>query len=276
MSPPRAPRVPARPLVGRRIAVTRARAQASELTAALEALGAEVVAAPAIRIAPLADLTPLRTALAHLSGYAWVVFTSPNTVRVVGDQLGAWGIAATDLARVAVAALGPGTAAALARYGITPDVVPAEFVAEAVVRALAARGDLSGKRVLLPRARDARDALPAGLARLGALVDVIPVYETVRAATDGAGLARAIEAGTIDAITFTSSSTVRHFVDLVGRAAATSGRFAAAVIGPVTARTAQELGIPVAIAAQEYSVPGLVAALTRYFAGEPRRASEDR
>ncbi|HEX4600086.1 MAG TPA: uroporphyrinogen-III synthase [Gemmatimonadales bacterium] len=276
MSPPGASRVPARPLVGRRIAVTRARAQAGELTAALEALGAEVVAAPAIRIAALTDLTPLRTALAQLSRYAWVVFTSPNTVRVVCDHLPAWELAAADLARSAVAAIGPGTAAALARYGVAPDLVPDEFVAEAVVRALGARGDLTGKRVLLPRARDARDALPAGLTRLGALVDVIPVYETVREATDGAGLAHAIVAGTIDAITFTSSSTVRHFVDLVGREAATSGRFAAAVIGPVTARTAHELGIPVAVEAEEYSVPGLVAALTRYFGGARRRASEER
>ncbi|HEX4573533.1 MAG TPA: uroporphyrinogen-III synthase [Gemmatimonadales bacterium] len=276
MSPPRAPQVPARPLVGRRIVVTRARAQAGELTAALEALGAEVVAAPVIRIAPLADLTPLRAALAQLSRYAWVVFTSANTVRVVCDHLPAWGHTAADLARVAVAAIGPGTAAALARYGLAPDLVPEEFVAEAVVRALAARGALTGKRVLLPRAQDARDALPAGLTRLGALVDVIPVYETEREATDGTGLAQAIVAGTIDAITFTSSSTVRHFVDLVGREAATSGRFAAAVIGPVTARTAEEAGIAVAVAAEEYNVPGLVAALTRYFGGERRQGSEER
>lgn len=256
--------------------VTRARAQAGELTAALEALGAEVVAAPVIRIAPLADLTPLRAALAQLSRYAWVVFTSANTVRVVCDHLPAWGHTAADLARVAVAAIGPGTAAALARYGLAPDLVPEEFVAEAVVRALAARGALTGKRVLLPRAQDARDALPAGLTRLGALVDVIPVYETEREATDGTGLAQAIVAGTIDAITFTSSSTVRHFVDLVGREAATSGRFAAAVIGPVTARTAEEAGITVAVAAEEYNVPGLVAALTRYFGGERRQGSEER
>ncbi len=234
---------------------------------ALEALGAEVVAAPAIRIEPLADLEPLRAALAQLSRYAWLVFTSRNTVEIVCDRLPEWGLAARDLAHVAVAAIGPATAEALARYGVTPKLVPRKYVAEAVVAALGERGDLRGKRVLLPRAREARDA---GLRTLGATVDVIPVYETVRETGDGGELAAAISAGKIDAVTFTSSSTVRHFVDLVGRAAATSGRFAAAVIGPVTAATARELGIAVAVEADEYTVPGLVEALVRYFGDEGR------
>ncbi len=232
---------------------------------ALEALGAEVVAAPTIRIEPLADLEPLRAALTQLARYAWLVFTSQNTVHVVCDRLAEWGLATPDLARAAVAAIGPATAQALERRGVTPALVPEQFVAEAVVAALAARGDLAGKRVLLPRARDARDALPDGLRALGAVVDVIPVYETVGEAGDGSGLAADILAGNIDAITFTSSSTVRHFVDLVGPEAAASGRFAAAVIGPVTAATARELGIGVAVEADEYTAPGLVKALVRYF-----------
>ncbi len=232
---------------------------------ALEALGAEVVAAPTIRIEPLADLEPLRAAFTQLARYAWLVFTSQNTVHVVCDRLAEWGLATSDLARAAVAAIGPATAQALERRGVTPALVPEQFVAEAVVAALAARGDLAGKRVLLPRARDARDALPDGLRALGAVVDVIPVYETVGEAGDGSGLAADILAGNIDAITFTSSSTVRHFVDLVGPEAAASGRFAAAVIGPVTAATARELGIGVAVEADEYTAPGLVKALVRYF-----------
>ena len=122
----------------------------------------------------------------------------------------------------------------------------------------------------MPRALEARDALPEGLRARGAVVDVIPVYATVRDPGDGSRLARDIVAGQIDAITFTSSSTVRHFVDLVGREAATSGRFAAAAIGPVTAATARELGIPVPIEADEYAVPGLVDALVRHF-GEAGR-----
>ena len=277
MSP--APRLPAsarspRPLTGRRIVITRAREQAADLARALTELGASVVAAPAIRIEPLADLEPLRAALADLSRYAWVVFTSRNAVRVVCDRLPGWGLAPAVLGRAAVAAIGPATAAALTRCGVTPSLVPERFVAEAVVAALAARGDLRGKRILLPRARDARDALPAGLSAHGAVVDVIPVYRTVPEAGDGRALAAAILAGEIDAVTFTSSSTVRHFVEIVGREAATSGRFAGAVIGPVTAATARELGVAVRIEAETYTIPGLVDALTRYFgrdAGSGRR-----
>ncbi|HLB82049.1 MAG TPA: uroporphyrinogen-III synthase [Gemmatimonadales bacterium] len=264
MAPP-ARRHARHPLAGRRIVVTRAREQAGELARALEALGAEVLAVPTIRIVPLADLTALRTALTDPAGYDWIVFTSQNTVQVVCDRLREWGLAARDLARMAVAAIGPATAQALERYGVTPDVVPATYVAEGVVAAVVARGAVHGKRFLVPRAREARDALPEGLRALGALVDVIPVYETVRAAGDGSALTTQILGDTIDAVTFTSSSTVRGFVDLVGRPAATSGRFTTVVIGPVTAATARELGITVAIEAGEYTVGGLVAALVRYY-----------
>jgi uroporphyrinogen III methyltransferase / synthase len=271
--PPRSSRSPrarpvraARPFAGRRIAVTRPRARAGSLVRALERLGAEVVAAPTIRIRPLADLAPLGAALRQLSRYAWLIFTSQNAVDVVCDRLPDWGLTPRDLTRVPIAAIGPATAAALARRGVSAAVIPERFVAEALVAALAERGPLRGRRVLLPRAREARDALPAGLRARGAVVDVIAVYETLGEAGDGGALARDILARRIDAITFTSSSTVRHFIDLVGREAATSGRFAAAAIGPVTAATARELGIAVTIEAGEYSVPGLLAALRRHFA----------
>ncbi len=253
-----------RPLAGRRIVVTRAREQAGELVRALIGLGAEVIAAPTIRIEPLADLAPLRAALAALSRYRWIVFTSQNAVRVVCDHLPEWHLTPRDVSRASVAAIGPATAEALARRGVIPTLVPARFVAEAVVEAIAGRGEVQGCRILIPRALEARDALPEGLRARGAVVDVVPVYRTVREAGDGSALAADILAGRIDAITFTSSSTVRHFVDLVGRDAATSGRFAAAVIGPVTAATARELGIGVAIEAAQFTVRGLVAALTRH------------
>src|SRR5213083_2620006 len=220
--PPRQP-LSLRPLTGRRIVVTRAREQAAELVDALTKLGAQVIAAPTIRIEPLRDLGALRAALADLSRYDWIVFTSQNTVDVVCGSLADWGLAARELGRVAVAAIGPATAAALARCGVTPDVVPARYVAEAVVGALAAR-----------------DALPEGLRAHGAVVDVIPVYDTVREPGDGGALAAELRAARIDVVTFTSSSTVRSFVDLVGREAAACGSFAAAVIGPVTAATARE------------------------------------
>src|SRR5207247_6938517 len=216
----------------------------------LGALGAEVVAAPTIRMARLTDLAALRAALTRVPPYDWIVFTSQNAVQVVCDRLPEWGLSSRDVARALVAAIGPATAEALVRRGVVPDLVPDRFVAEAVVSALAAQGEVRGKTVLLPRAREARDALPDGLRALGALVEESPNYATVRETGDGGGLAAAILAGTIDAVTFTSSSTVRGFVELVGEPVAASGRFAAAVIGPITAGTARELGIAVAIEAR--------------------------
>jgi len=262
------------PLAGRRIVVTRARDQAGDLVQALAALGADVIAAPTIRIEPLADLGPLRTALADLARYQWLVFTSQNTVRVVCDRLPEWGLDSHALSKVPVAAIGPATADALAERGVTASLVPERFVAEAVVEAIVRRGDVRGKRILLPRALEARDTLPDGLRARGAIVDVIPVYQATPETGDGSVLAAEIRSGAIDAITFTASSTVRHFVDLVGAEAATSGRYAAAVIGPITAATARSLGIGVAVEAAEYTVPGLVKALVRHFGGRGRGKGE--
>jgi uroporphyrinogen-III synthase len=253
------------PLAGRRIVVTRAREQAGELVRALASLGAHVVSAPTIQIEPLADLERLRGALGHLARYQWLVFTSQNTVRLIGERLSAWGLSPKDLARTQVAAIGPATADALAELGVPAALVPDRFVAEAVVEAMARRGDLRGHRVLLPRAQEARDALPDGLRAHGAQVDVVPVYRTVPVADNGSALADDLIAGRIDVVTFTSSSTVRSFVELVGPAAAGSGRFAVAVIGPVTAATARAVGLPVTVEASEFTVPGLVAALVRQF-----------
>src|SRR2546425_7025163 len=148
----RTPRPPgparAHPLAGRRIAVTRAREQTGDLARELEALGAEVVAAPTIRIAPLTDLAALRAALSRDPPYDWIVFTSQNAVQVVCDRLPEWALAPRDVARAAVAAIGPATAEALVRRGVVPDLVPDRFVAEAVVTALAAQGDVRGKTIL--------------------------------------------------------------------------------------------------------------------------------
>jgi len=255
-----------RALEGRRIVITRAREQAGDLARALEAHGAAVVLAPVIRIEPLPQLGQLRAALAGLSAYRWVVFTSQNAVQIVFDRLLAWGLGPRTFANTAVAAIGSATGDALAQRGVPPALVPEEFVGEALADALGARGELAGRRVLIPSAQDARDALAAGLRRHGAVVEVVPVYRTVPASTDLSALAVELRDGRIDAVTFTSSSTVRCFVDLVGRPAATAGRFAAAVIGPVTADTARELGLGDLIEAEPHTVPGLVDALVRRFA----------
>jgi uroporphyrinogen-III synthase len=255
-------------LTGRRIVVTRAREQSAGLARALEAQGAAVVIAPVIRIEPLADLAPLRAALAVLSAYRWVVFTSQNTVHIVFDRLAAWGLAPRVFAATAVAAVGTATADALARHGVSPALVPDEFVGEALAGAIAEReaGGLAGARVLVPGALDARDALADGLRAHGAIVEVVPVYRTVAAQDDLATLATDIRSGSIDAVTFTSSSTVRYFVELVGRDAATCDRFVAAAIGPVTGATARELGLRDVIEAEPHTADGLVAALARRLA----------
>jgi len=255
-----------RALEGRRIVVTRTREQAGELARALETHGAAVVLAPVIRIEPLPQLGALRAALAGLSAYRWVVFTSQNAVQIVFDRLLAWGLGPRVFATTSVAAIGTATAGALTERGVTPALVPDEFVGEALSEALATRGGLAGCRVLIPSAQEAREALAAGLRAHGATVEVVPVYRTVPARTDLSELAAELTGGRIDAVTFTSSSTVRCFTDLVGGDAARSGRFAAAVIGPVTAATARELGLRDVLEADPHTVPGLVDALLRRFA----------
>jgi len=255
-------------LKGRRIVVTRAREQAGDLVRALQEHGAEAVIAPVIRIQPLDNLGALRAALTGLSAYRWVVFTSQNAVQIVFDRLVAWGLTPRVFSSTSVAAIGTATADALTVRGVVPALVPAEFVAEALADALVQRsgGTLSGASVLIPSAEDAREALSTGLRQHGAKVENIAVYRTVPVQTDLSGLAKDISCGRIDAVTFTSSSTVRSFVDLVGRPAATSGRFVTATIGPVTADTARELGLREIIEAEPHTVPGLVESLARRFA----------
>src|SRR2546427_10837373 len=196
-------------LQGRRIVVTRAREQAGDLVRALQEHGAEAVIAPLIRIQPLDNLGALRAALTGLSAYRWVVFTSQNAVQIVFDRLVAWGLTPRVFASTAVAAIGTATADALTLRGVVPALVPAEFVAEALAEALIQRsGTLAGARVLIPSAEDARDVLAASLQAHGATVESIAVYRTVPVRSDLSALAAEIRGGGIDAITFTSSSTV--------------------------------------------------------------------
>ncbi len=272
---------PARkPLLGRRVLVTRARAQASELSGALEDLGATTVELPAIRFAAPDDYAPLDRAIAGLRDYAWVIFTSANGVGRFFDRLRTAGQDARALANARLVAIGSGTARALEERGLRADIVPERFIAEAVVERLA-REDLGGARVLIPRAAEARDVLPRELARLGATVDVVPVYRTVQAPPDPATLA-ALAAGEIDVVTFTSSSTVTNLLAMLqaeqiggdegGRRTADAlGGALVACIGPVTAQTARDRGLRVDLVAEEHSIPGLVAALVDWAETEAHR-----
>ena len=242
----------ARPLFSRSVVVTRAREQASELRRRLEALGAEVVELPAITIEPVAFDVP------DLERYRWLVFTSANGVGAFFDRgLVPAGLDARALAGLRVAAIGPGTATALAERGVRADLLPERFVAESLLEAFPPAPP-DEERVLLARAEQARDVLPAGLAERGYTVDVLPVYRTVTASPDAAALER-VRRGDVDALTFTSSSTVTNLCDQLGEVPAPQPLVVS--IGPVTSKTALERGLRVDVEAAEHTIDGLVDAL---------------
>jgi uroporphyrinogen III methyltransferase/synthase len=244
-----------RPLNGRRIVVTRARAQASGLAATLRDLGADVVELPAIRIEPKIDSDEVRRAVEALHTYALVCLTSPNGVRLLFEAMAADGRDARALANATVAAIGPGTAAALRERGVIADVVPEQFVAEALVEALAPV-EVRDRPVLVARAAEARDVLPDALRERGGEVDVVALYETVREQPDPEAVAAARDA---DYLTFTSSSTVRNLVEALDGKWPSGARVVS--IGPVTSAAAAEAGLAVDVEAARHDVEGLVAAL---------------
>ena len=244
-----------RPLHGEVVAVTRARAQASGLAARLRELGAEVVETPAIRIEPRPLEGALLDAVGRIGEYALVCLTSPNGVRLLFDALRETGRDARALAGATVAAIGPGTAVELERNGVRADVLPEQFVAEALVEALATV-EVEGRHVLVARAAEARSVLPDALRERGAEVDEVALYETVAeplGEAERAALARATY------VTFTSSSTVRFLLDS-GVRPPDDARVVS--IGPITSATAQEQGLTVHVEAERHDVDGLVDALT--------------
>ena len=244
-----------RPLHGRRVVVTRARAQASGFAAALRDLGAEVVELPAIRIEPRLDAPEVPAAAAAIGEYTLVCLTSPNGARLLFEALAAAGLDARALAGATVAAIGPGTARALARCGVSADIVPEKFVAEALVEALSGV-DVASKRVLVARAAEARDVLPEHFRRRGAEVDVVALYETVREEPS----AEAIEAAqAADYVTFTSSSTVTNLTDALGDRFPSKARIVS--IGPVTSEAARDAGLRVDLEAERHDIDGLLAVL---------------
>jgi uroporphyrinogen III methyltransferase / synthase len=243
-----------RPLFGRSVVVTRARAQASGLAARLATLGAEVLETPTIRIEPRPVAGEVRAAAEAIGEYALICVTSPNGASLLMDALAELGKDARALANATVAAIGPGTAAELARRGIRADVVPERSVAEALVQALE-DVPVQGRRALVARAAEARDLLPESLRERGAEVDVVALYDTVAEPLSDGQLERAAGA---DYATFTSSSTVRFFNEAGGRV---GERTRVVSIGPVTSETARELGMTVHVEADRHDIDGLVDAL---------------
>jgi len=244
-----------RPLHGRTVVVTRARAQASGLAKTLRELGAEVVELPAIRIEPRLESAEVREAAAAIGEYSLVCLTSPNGVRLLFEALAAAGRDARALAGATVAAIGPGTARALAKRGIHADVVPERFVAEGLIEVLG-EVPVEGRRVLVARAADARDVLPEYFANRGAEVDVVALYETVREQPEAAAIEAAQGA---DYVTFTSSSTVTNLTEALGDRFPAGARIVS--IGPVTSEAADAAGLRVDVEAERHDVDGLLAAL---------------
>jgi len=255
-----------RPLFGKRVLVTRTRRQASALSQALAEAGAEPIELPTIEIESRADPGAVQAALDALraGAYAWTVFTSANGVELFFGHLRERGLDARAFGSTMVAAIGPGTAEALAGEGITANVVPENFVTEGLLRALAEH-EMADRRVLVPRAEGARRELIEGLEALGARVDELTLYRSaVPREPDAEGLRR-LRAGEVDIVTFASSSAVRNLAEMLGSDLETLRGPLIACIGPVTARAAEELGLSVGLVADEHTIPGLVAALEGRF-----------
>ncbi|MCL5265913.1 MAG: uroporphyrinogen-III C-methyltransferase [Chloroflexi bacterium] len=258
-----------RPLFGKRVLVTRAREQAGALSRLLEEKGAVAVEVPTVRIEPPTDADPFERAIAQLESYDWVIFTSANGVNAFMNKLGELDQDVRALKGARLCAIGPATAAELKRYRLRIDFVPDEFVAEAVIEGLRKLG-VGGKRILLPRAEVAREVLPVQLREAGAAVDEVAAYRTTPAQSHSEQAVRRFLDREIDIVTFTSSSTVRNLVAILeangrNRASRLLDATVNACIGPITAQTAEELGIRVDVVAREYTIKGLVDAVVEYF-----------
>ncbi len=254
-----------KPLFGKKIVVTRARAQASGLTAKLTHLGAHCIEIPTIRIKAPDDTLPLRSAIENIDQYEWLVLTSVNGVKYFFDTLFDMGRDVRVLGHLKFACIGPVTKERLADYGIISDILPETYRAESVVEAFG-QTSVKGKRILLPRAMQARTILPEELTKMGARVDEVTAYETVLDDSEKDTLVNLLENNKIDCVTFTSSSTVSNFISLLNEAdVRLMSGVTVASIGPITSETANDLGLPVDIEADPYTIPGLVDALLAYY-----------
>ncbi len=250
-----------RALAGVRVLVGRARHQAGALSGELRKLGATVLEIPFIEIRKPRSFRPLDSALRNLAEYDWLILTSVNGVEAMWKRLAKLRLRKTNLKQLCIAAIGPATKKAIEKRGVKVDVVPREYMAESVVRSMRRR--VKGKRVLLVRAKVARDVIPKELRKAGAQVDVVEAYETVVPKSSRVRLRKALRnpERRPHVVTFTSSSTVRNFVALLGAARSSLNGMRLASIGPVTSSTLREVGLRADIAAKEFTIPGLVKAI---------------
>jgi uroporphyrinogen III methyltransferase/synthase len=251
-----------RPLFGKRVLVTRARSQASRLVKLLEDLGAEVLEYPSIEIVPVRDPQPLDDALENIAKYDWMMFTSSNAVRGISARMKAIGIDSRALSHLKFGVNGPSTARALAEIGFNADAIPTEYLASAMVELLQNEGIIP-ENVLFPRSEIGRETLAIGLRDLGSNVDEVVAYSTETPDDTGELALKAYETG-IDFTTFTSSSTVRNLVDLLGGSPDLINTSKTVIIGPITAETAKELNVNIDIQAEEQSIAGIVEAIKNH------------
>jgi uroporphyrinogen III methyltransferase / synthase len=253
-------------LMGKRILVTRARSQALSLVQRIENLGGEVVEFPTIEIRPPESYGPLDQAINQIGSYDWLIFTSVNGVEQFLNRFEKRDKNIADLAGIEVGAIGPETAKKLTAAQIQPSLVPKQFQAEGILEALIPETVL-GKRILIPRAAKARDILPETLCQWGARVDVVEAYQTVLPQQDVSALCKSLREGTIDMITFTSSSTATNFAAMLRDQDLPRllSRTVIACIGPITRKTVEDIGMRPEVVSEEFTIPGLVSAMVDYF-----------
>ncbi len=253
-----------KPLFGKGIVVTRPEAQAAGMADLLRRQGARVIAFPTIQIVPPESRQALDRAMERLEDYQWIIFTSANGVRFFFERLRETGRDIRELKGIRICTIGPATAATIGAMGIRVDLVPDSFISEGIVGAFK-NMDIRGRKILLPRAETARDVIPEGLAAMGAIVDVVIVYRTIGSGRRKEELEPLIREGKVDIVTFTSPSTVFHFIDIMGRDFRLPPRVKIAAIGPVTAAAVKKAGLKVDILQETFTIEGLVAGLQDYF-----------
>ncbi len=254
-----------RPLLGKRIVITRAREQASDLVDLLSDLGAECIECPTIKVEPPRDIKPLDRSIDNLTSYDWIVFTSVNGVKYFFERLFKQNKDVRALAHIRVASIGPATTEKLFAFGIKSDIIPESYRAESLIEAFR-KEDIKGKKILIPRAAEARPILPQTLKKMGAGVDEVTAYQT-RAVDETGVLLPRLEERTIDMITFTSSSTAKNFKALlpVEKFETLIQGVTIASIGPITEKTAKQLGFDVHVVAETFTIPGLCDAILRHY-----------
>jgi uroporphyrinogen III methyltransferase/synthase len=262
-----------KPLFGKGIVITRPERQADDLACLLSAEGAHPIAFPTIKIVPPVNWQELDEAINKLTTYDWLIFTSANGVQFFFERLRGKNRDIRDLKGIKICCIGPATARQIKDKGIKVDLVPKQFIAEGILQSFAAM-DLEGSKILLPRAAKARDVLPEGLKKLGASVDVVTTYQTINSGRKKEELAALIYDNKVDVLTFTSSSTVTNFMEIMGHDFKLPANINVACIGPVTAATAKKAGLKIDINQEEYTMDGLVQSLINHVKNKTHRTGK--